>query len=292
MDHIKTLLAATDFSEDARQAVLRAAFLAKEQGAQLELLHVMSESSFSHLRELFNLSGDVDAKLIDDAKSMLGELAEDVAKKTGVAVVPRVQVGHVVNEIVSAADATDMLVLGARGLSPLRDVFLGTTAENLLRKCKRPVLVSKYPPHGEYRHVMVPVDLSSHSMDSLRRAAWIAPQASITIVHAFEVPFEGKLWLAGVGEEEIQRYRAQARLKAQDRIEVLMQSLGNTSLRLHQVVEYGDAARTILEQEEISPPDLIVISKHRQSIMGELLLGSVTRHVLSYSKCDVLVANE
>lgn len=292
MGNIKKLLAATDFSDDARQAVLRAAYLAAQLGAQLELLHVMSGPSLSYMHELFKLGSDADTKLLDDARRMLCELADDVAEKTGFAAIPRVQTGHVTNEILSAADQADMLILGARGLNQMRDLFIGTTAERLLYKCKRPVLVSKRSPHGPYRRVIVPVDLSHHSAALLRMAAWIAPQADITIVHAFDVPFEGKLWLAGVEEDEIQRYRVQARLKAQDQIEMLMQSLGDTSLRLHQTVEHGDAARVILEQEEESNPDLIVIGRHGQSIMGELLLGSVARHVLSYSRCDVLVANE
>lgn len=291
MDNIK-LLAATDFSDDARQAALRGAELAAQLGAQLELLHVVSGSSLSYMRELFNLGSEADAKLLDDARRMLGELAEEIVEKTGFSAMPRVQTGHVVSEIISAADQADMLVLGARGMSPLRDVFLGTTAEKLLHKCKRPVLVSKRPPRGPYRRVIVPVDLSPHSAAALRMAAWVAPQSCITIIHAFDVPFEGKLWLAGVEDAEIQRYRALARERAQDKIEALMRGLGDSSLRLHQMVEHGDAARVILEQEEEMNPDLIVIGKRGQSIMGEFLLGSVARHVLSYARCDVLVVNE
>ena len=70
-----------------------------------------------------------------------------------------------------------------------------------------------------------------------------------------------------------------------------MQDSGDASLRLRSVIEHGDATRIILEQEEMSDPDLIVIGKHGESVMGELLLGSVARHVLSNSRCDVLVAN-
>lgn len=291
MDNIK-LLVATDFSDDARQAALRAADLAAQLGAQLELLHVVSGSSLSSLRELFNLGSEAGTRLTDDARRMLGELAEEIAEKTGFAAMPRVQTGHVVNEIISAADQADMLVLGARGMSPLRDVFLGTTAEKLLHKCKRPVLVSKRPPHGPYRRVIVPVDLSTHSAAALRMAAWVAPQSYITIIHAFDVPFEGKLWLAGVVDAEIQRYRTLAREQAQDRIEALMRGLGDPSLRVHQMVEHGDPARIILEQEEAMNPDLVVIGKHGQSIMGDFLLGSVARHVLSNARCDVLVVSE
>jgi nucleotide-binding universal stress UspA family protein len=37
-------------------------------------------------------------------------------------------------------------------------------------------------------------------------------------------------------------------------------------------------------------PELIVMGKHGQTKLEELLLGSVTRHVLFETRCDMLVA--
>lgn len=52
----------------------------------------------------------------------------------------------------------------------------------------------------------------------------------------------------------------------------------------------GDASSHIVEQEEEQDCDLTVISKHGQNMMEELLLGSVTKHVLTESAGDVLVS--
>ena len=56
-------------------------------------------------------------------------------------------------------------------------------------------------------------------------------------------------------------------------------------------VHHGDASRVILTQEQELDCDLIVMGKHGQGVTEELLLGSVTKHILSESACDVLVAN-
>jgi nucleotide-binding universal stress UspA family protein len=48
----------------------------------------------------------------------------------------------------------------------------------------------------------------------------------------------------------------------------------------------------ILAQEEQLSADVIVIGKQGRSMIGEWLLGGVTRHVLAGSKCDVLVVHE
>ena len=55
----------------------------------------------------------------------------------------QVKIGKVLDEILLACAQHDLLVLGAHGLNPLRDLILGTTATRLLRKSMRPVLVVK-----------------------------------------------------------------------------------------------------------------------------------------------------
>lgn len=55
-------------------------------------------------------------------------------------------------------------------------------------------------------------------------------------------------------------------------------------------VLHGDAARHIVEQEQEWDCDLIVMGKHGENKFEDLLLGSVTKHVLSESQGDVLVS--
>ena len=55
------------------------------------------------------------------------------------------------------------------------------------------------------------------------------------------------------------------------------------------VVE-GDASLRIVEQEQEFGCDLVVLGKHGQSAAEDLLLGSVTRHVLDEGSADVLVS--
>jgi nucleotide-binding universal stress UspA family protein len=285
---LRSLLVATDFSQDAAHAAYRAAFLAAENGAQLELLHVVSRPSLDALVEVFRLHPGAEAALVGDVQTMLTELAEAITREIGVAVNACVAVGHVMDEILAASEHVDMLLLGVRGLNPLRDLILGTTAERLLRKCRRPVLIVKRPPSGGYGKMLVPVDFSPHSATALKLAAQIASSASITVVHAFDVPFEGKLRLADVSNDEIELYRTEARQQARAKIRALIQTVDGPAHRLNDVVEQGDPRRLILAKEKQLGADLIVIGKHG-SMVEELLIGSVARHILSDSKCDVLV---
>jgi len=288
MKPILSLLVATDFSDDAARAIQRGARLANKLTARLQLLHVMSGPSLQALRELFPNPAEAEAKIFADAQRMLDEQADALEQNA----TTTVKVGKVLEEILAACDNTDLLVLGARGLNPLRDLLLGTTAERLLRKCMRPVLVVKQETKAPYRQVIVPVDFSPHSVQAFMTALSVAPDAQITLLHAFDVPFEGKLWVAGVAEDEINRYRIHARQEAQAKCKELIQQNGADIGRVSCVVVRGDAPRVILEHEKKLAADLIVIGKHGQSRVEELFLGSVTRHVLSDAECDVLVVHE
>lgn len=292
MSTLKSLLAATDFSDDARNAVQRAALLAAEQQAPLTLLHVMSGPSLDALRQLFRVPEEAEAKLVADAQHTLNELAAELTGKAGRMPTAQVRVGRVVDEVLAASAQADLLVLGARGWNPVRDMILGTTAERLLRRCPHPVLVTKRVPQGAYQRVLVPVDFSPCSAAALQLALRIAPRADVTIVHAFEVPLEGKLWLAGVSEEKLQEYRIQARQQALNDIDLLLKETAGDTQRCSRVVEHGAAAPLILTKEAELAADLIVIGKHGRSVVEEALLGSITRHVLSDAKCDVLVVHE
>ena len=57
----------------------------------------------------------------------------------------------------------DLVVLGFRGRHCFRDVFLGTTAERVVRKGDRSVLVVRNRPEEAYRRVLVAVDFSPAS---------------------------------------------------------------------------------------------------------------------------------
>lgn len=60
--------------------------------------------------------------------------------------------------------------------------------------------------------------------------------------------------------------------------------------RLSRKLVHGATMLRIIEHEQTTDADLIVMGKHGQSMMEELLLGSVTKHVLAYSSSDVLIA--
>ncbi|MDP2880096.1 MAG: universal stress protein [Azonexus sp.] len=293
MKPLARILAATDFSAPAHHAAQRAALLARDIGARLELVHILEKSALDELRRAFGAEGETLQECIRaQAREALAQLAADIGAPLGVSAGQYLLEGAVLEGIATEAERLDasLLIVGARGADFMRHWLLGATAERLLRKTRRPILVVKQPARDAYRSVLVPVDFSPWSQGAMRLAQAVAPRAEIVLLHAFEAPFEGKLRFAGVAEETIQRHRAEARQEALARLHQAATEAGFAETNGRAIAVHGGAAPRILEQEEVQGADLIVLGKHGAGMTEELLLGSVTKHVLAHARGDVLVA--
>lgn len=288
MTLLNAILAATDFSAGARLAVERAARVAAAAGVpRRTLLHAVDTPWFELFRQLAGHDGLDRPGPLDQAAALLAELAAEIERATGVRLEPVVRPGRPVDAIAEAAADADLLVLGAHGAHPLRELALGTTAQRLIRKTRRPVLVVKRAPEADYRRVLVAIDFSPHSQRALAWARAVAPGAEIVLVHAFEALFEGKMQYAGVGEEAIAEFRARARQTAETDMAQFVADNDATALR--RIIEHGHPATRLRSAAQALGADLVVAGKHGKSLTEQLLLGSVTLHLLAEMSCDVLV---
>lgn len=293
MNQPQYILAATDLSAPARHAVERAALVCKDMAAALELLHVANLGPLERLRQFMGTTpADMEQRVLDVARQKLSDLAAALEQRFGVAVGVHVATGYLLAELARNIEGlvASLLVCGARGESVIRHFMLGTTALRVLSTSTCPVLVVKQPPHESYRRILLPVDFSASSLRAIQQARRIAPQARIVLLHVFEVPFEGQLRYAGVANDTLNQYRIVAKQEATEKLRALSKESGLTFDESCQVVLYGDPTVRILEQEQEQDCDLIVMGKHGESPIEELLLGSITKHVLVESQADILVS--
>lgn len=293
MSNLRRVLSATDLSAPARHAAERAALVAKETGAALDIVHVLSLNPLARLRRLVaEISPELEQNLLGLAQEEMRELEKSLRNRHQVETGMHVIEGALLQGIADKADALSagLIVLGARGASFMRHLLLGSTAERMLRHANRPMLVVKQTAHDKYRNLLVPIDLSEHSLRMLIHARAVAPDAEIVLLHVFDVPFEGLLRRAGVDESMLEHYRVLAKQEAMQKLQALRDQAGLSVERSRLLLLHGDPLRHILEQEQEQDCDLIVIGKHGGDVAEELLLGSVTKHVLVESQSDVLVS--
>lgn len=283
MNAIRSLLAVTDFSEEADRAVRRAGLLAQALGARFEVLHVVSGTALASLTALPGF-GDVAARLVEDARHRMEAVA---AAWPGAAT--RVELGPLPEHIIEASKAHDMLVLGARGAGSKGETLIGTTAGRLLVGASCAILVVRSEPRGAYRQVLVPCEYAPPARRALELALGIAPGARITLLHVSEDLGAQHSWTPVVGQDEIAAIRAAVEERTLAWLSELKRGLDGAD-GADTRVEFGNPRRAILAAADRQGADLIVMGKQGRSKVLEMFVGSHTRRVLDQATCDVLVA--
>lgn len=290
MSEIRHILAATDLSSSSLEAVDRGFLVAAATGARYTVLHALGLDALAPMRALLGGRAEaVAARLVEDAQRALAQAVAESATAHGVQPQLQVAQGAAVDAVPRHVPAADLVVLGAHGSGFLQRMLLGSTTSRLLRTSKCPVLVVKQEPRHAYRRVLVPMDFSAGSRLSIEYARRVAPQADLLLLHVFEVPFEGKMQFAGVGEDLVLQYRNEMRERSTRQLHAQAAAAGLQPEDYTAVVLHGDAVREIIIHEERDHCDLIVLGKHGTHVTEELLLGSVTKRVLAESLGDVLV---
>jgi len=286
------VLVATDFSGHARHAATRAARLAHDTHSALTLMHVLPAQPVTKIREWLGASGARGQTVCDQAHRQLRQLASELTSVRRVEFDIKAAAGSAPDEIVRTAERVDarLLVLGASDAGFLRRLVLGTTSQRLVRRTDRPLPVVRQTAHRSYRRLLVAVDFSPPSRHALVLARRVAPNAKLVILTVFEVPYEGKLRLAGVDDATVEIYRQRARARALQQLHALAHEAGLSPAQWEPCVVEGDASRRIVEQQQSRNCDLVVLAPHGQSAAADLLLGSVTRHVLAEGNVDVLLS--
>ena len=286
------IVVATDFSLGARMASDRAARLSSELQRPLVLTHVVSHDKLAALKSWLTGGQSWGQQLLDGLRQQLEVECERLRHQFGVDAAPVLVEGRPVTSIDAQAshEQACCLVVGALGNSDVQELLLGTTTERLLRMTSHPVLTVRQPATQGYERVLVPLDFSDWSPAAVALARAMAPWATLYLAHTFTVPFEEKLRFAGVDDATIDQYRDQTREKARERLVALAEGAGLSPAGYVLRLMEGEAAPTLVQEARRHGCDLVVIGKHGRQVAEELLLGSVTKHVLAEVRCDVLVS--
>jgi nucleotide-binding universal stress UspA family protein len=272
-----TVLVATDFSDDARRAIDRALRLPLAPDARVIVFHVIPELAP-------DLAGPAEAA----ARDLLGKSIARVRAPDGVEVTTELAVGKPYTEIIACARTrdVDLIVLGRHGKRTIRDRFLGSTADRLIRYSDRPVLVVNAEPTQAYRRPLIAVEIGDTARPVIERALGILDREvqEIDLLHAYRVPFEGLQYMvrSPVVDHAIENH-------AQHAMDELVQLVSQASQPCTASIRRGDARTVILTEVLAHSADLVVVGTHGRSGLSHVIVGSVAEWVVAAAPCDVLV---
>lgn len=133
----------TDFSAASRCAIPYARDLARMFGAEVVVVHVLE---LPHYPTLFEGSAmlvpPVDESLRRQLAAQLEKLVEEELRAHGTSARALIRDGAPRHELLAAAreEQADLVVIATHGYTGLRHVFLGSTAEQVVREAPCPVL--------------------------------------------------------------------------------------------------------------------------------------------------------
>lgn len=283
MEKYERILLATDFSEQARKALVEAVRLARRHSAQLHVLHVDVLASQG--------AGSFDAPAIPEYIRLMNSAAADPADDLTYA-------NTVVKVLRDSSEAPgilryareldiDLIVLGTHGRGPIAELLFGSVAQAVVRDAVMPVLVvgpGQVPVASPAPCILAPVDFTHPSRLALQAAARIAVERTARLIVLNVVDF-GRV--AHPEEMEIGERERRAR-------EEIERFVGNAALPLaaETVVTIGPAADDIVRIAGQRQASLIVMAASSHSPLQRLLIGSVCKSVIRATPCPVLVYRE
>ncbi len=155
MGLFRKILVPIDGSEHSVKALEEASQIAKMFSGKITLITVysvqpiiMPEPSTSGYTGTPILTGAEVSRIIDAARKSGNEILQDAEQRisaTGVQVEKMLVEGHTIQEIVRAANEGnfDLIVIGARGISHIREMFLGSVTDGVIHHARCAVLVIK-----------------------------------------------------------------------------------------------------------------------------------------------------
>jgi nucleotide-binding universal stress UspA family protein len=290
----KKILLASDGSKDAELAAKAAMDLSKKTGAELHVVHAwrpLPHYAFPSLvPERYQPPYEEGARKILEAQVGRIEQAGITVSKAHLAT------GRPADAILDHAEriGAGLIVVGSRGLGPVKRLLVGSVSESIVHHAKCPVLVVRggaksWPPV----RVVVGEDLSedAHSAAKLGVTLGKLMKAETLLVHTYEgmpphpetLPQDDRELYEAMVEKHVRQVEPALEERAaelEDAYDVRPQVRvvpGESALVLSEIAEEGDG------------PSLLVVGSRGLGTSERIVLGSVSSKVLMAARGSVLV---
>ncbi len=276
------ILVATDLSTRSHRALRRAGLLAQANDAELTLVHVVDDDRPAELVEIETREV---GRILDEQINIVTELRGVRCRRT-------VITGDPFAGILRTAESmrADLILMGAHRKPLLRDIFVGTTLERVIRTGSYPVLMVNDEVERPYKTALAAVDMSEPSAHAIRtvRRLRLVDDAHLTMVHAFLPPGQGKLSFSGLNKESIDEYVASERMRATNELDTFLDANEFGDGKWLRYIEAGRPFEVISRFVAAKKPDLLVIGTHGRAGLAKVLLGSVAEDALRSLNLDIL----
>jgi len=195
--------------------------------------------------------------------------------------------GPVVPELLDAAEESVLLVVGSTGHGLTAGTLTGSVSQHVARHAHGPVVVVRPRHSTTVDRIVVGVDESRASARALRFACERARRTGegVTAVHGSFSALAHVLTFDGAESEVAERRLAAAEQLVQDLCRECAADFPDVEIEQEAIpVRAGQA---LVDASRAA--SLVVVGSRGRDAFSEMLLGSVSQHVLSHARCPVAV---
>ena len=283
------VLLATDGSSEAYEAGQSLAHLSKPQ--EVILLHVVDVPSTDYPlmtpEASTRLSLSIEQSMLQEGERILTHAASFLPPHVG-PVQKRLETGSPTDVILSTAqkENIDLILMGARGVGPMKELMLGSVSHRVLSHAACPVFVVKNPVRAVNR-ILVPI---KGPEDAAAAVKFLSGKPFKEIVEATiftAVNFPAPLWPAD--ESVRDTMKSQALEGAHYFVNGIVSQLSPEWYRTKGTATIGEPATMILREAAKISPDLVLMGSRGRTGITRFVLGSVSHSILHQATCPALM---
>ncbi len=297
----RSLLVPLDGSAFAEHALPLALGLARRAEASLNLVSVHVPLLSVAADSIAPGTCEAEARALAQERAYLDEIVRRLATQATVPVTSALLESAAVAELLAehaAKTNADLVVMTTHGRGPLSRLWLGSVADEMVRRATTPVLLVRPHEKGvdfaaepQVRHILVPLDGSALAEQMLAPARVLGgvSQAEFTLLRVYGPAIDVDP-LGYAAQEGVEGADEQLRVRAQDYLQRVAEGLSGQGCKVQtQAVAGQHPATAILDAAQNLAVSLIALETHGRRGLPRLLLGSVADKVIRGATVPVLV---
>lgn len=283
---MKTLLA-VDGSDNSYEAVHVLKYLARAE--QLTLLHALNVPRPAYPMMLPEVAEEIyktlEQSMREDGERLLNRVQSLLLLHAGPST-KHLGMGPPAEVIVSMAEEqkVDLIVMGARGLGPVKERLLGSVSHRILTLARCATLIVNGPVKA-MKQILLPLQGPSDT-ESAFHFLQLQPfhdtveLTLLTVLPSTEPPWPGNADAAAASTEILEKQAGY--------LEGVAERLRAIGYQAHGVVVVGIPSTMILQEAATLRSDLILMGTSGRQGITRFVLGSVSHAVLHKTPCPVL----
>lgn len=273
---MKKIIVPVDFSKHSENALQTASFLAKKHNAEILVVHILELSGAIKFQSEAHTQLEIDffTKIAQERLDKF--IQKDYLK--GIKITPIIKLYKFLTELNALVEEerVDLIIMGSHGVTGLKELFVGSNTEKMVRNSSVPVLVVKgVSVTSNFETAIFACDFSDKEIKPYKKIKEFLAKLScnLQLLHV-NTPYES----------------FKSTKEMEQRVHDFLVQADGDLYNVNDVVYTSDytVEKGILEYANLHGIDLIIVATHGRKGISHFVEGSISEDVANHSTLPVL----